>query len=105
MWRDDGSPPGDLYERVLASRRAQLHLQIGVRLEAGYGPQARDMAAELAVHFVHGRDARRAVQYCRLAGENALQRSAHQEAVGHFTTAMELLVMLAEAAEHAGQVE
>jgi hypothetical protein len=25
--------------------------------------------------------------------------------VGHFTTAMELLVMLAEAAEHAGQVE
>jgi hypothetical protein len=61
------------YERVLGARRVQLHCQIGLRLEAGYGPHARDIAAELAMHFVQGREAQRAVQYLRLAGENALR--------------------------------
>ncbi len=45
----------------------------------------------------------RAVQYLRLAGENALQWSAHQEAVGHFTTALELLAALPERPERAQQ--
>jgi predicted ATPase len=44
------------YEQVLGARRVQRHRQIGVRLEAGYGPHARDIAAELAMHFVQGRD-------------------------------------------------
>ena len=39
-------------ERVLGARRVQLHGQIGLRLEAGYGPHARDIAAALARHFV-----------------------------------------------------
>jgi predicted ATPase len=85
------------YARVPGARRAQLHRQIGARLEAGYGPHARDIAAALATHCVQGREAQRAVQYLRLAGENALQRSAHQEAVGHFTTALELLATLPRA--------
>jgi len=38
-----------------------------------------DIAAELAMHFVQGRDVQRAGQYLRLAGENAMWRSAHQE--------------------------
>jgi len=66
-------------ERVLGVRRAQVHRQVGVRLETGYGPHARDMAAELARHFVQGRDVQRAVQYLRWAGENAVRRS--QEAL------------------------
>jgi predicted ATPase/DNA-binding winged helix-turn-helix (wHTH) protein len=89
------------YERVLGARRVQLHRQIGVRLEAGYGPHAQDMAVALALHFVQGREAQRAVQYLRLAGENAMQRSAHREAVGHFTTALELLATLPESPEQA----
>jgi tetratricopeptide (TPR) repeat protein len=89
--------------RVLGARRVQLHRQIGVWLEAGYGPYAQDIAAALAMHFVQGREAQRAVQYCRLAGENALRRSAHQEAIGHFTTALELLAALPERPERAQQ--
>jgi hypothetical protein len=34
----------------------RLHQQIGARKEAGYGAQARQIAAELAVHFTRGRD-------------------------------------------------
>ena len=49
--------------RLTAARRVYLHRQIGMRMEAGYGPRAGDIAAELAMHFEQGRDARRAVTY------------------------------------------
>ena len=52
-----------LYERVPLGRRVRLHQQIGARKEAAYGVRTRDIAAELAVHFVRGRDNQRAVQY------------------------------------------
>jgi predicted ATPase len=80
-----------LYEQVPASRRARWHLQIGRRLEAGYGEQAREMAAELAVHFIRGREDAKAVQYLQYAGENALQRHANQEAIMHLTQALALV--------------
>ena len=57
-----------LYERAPTSRRLRWHRQIGERLEAGYGAQAQEIAAELAMHFVRGRDHSRAVHYLRLAG-------------------------------------
>ena len=40
-----------LYEQLGTRRRAQLHYYIGARLEAGYGTQVGDLAAQLAVHF------------------------------------------------------
>jgi DNA-binding winged helix-turn-helix (wHTH) protein/predicted ATPase len=90
-----------LYERVPASRRVRWHRQIGRRLEAGYGARARELAAELAEHFMRGRDPERAVQYLRDAGENAQQRSAHQEAIGHLTRGLELLDAFPEVPERA----
>ena len=65
-----------LYERVPPGRRARMHRQIGDRLETGLGPRARESAAELAMHFARGHDARRAAQYHHHAGENALRRGA-----------------------------
>jgi tetratricopeptide (TPR) repeat protein len=88
-----------LYERVPVSRRLRWHRQIGRRLEAGYGPRAREVAAALAEHFVHGRDAARAVQYLRQAGMNALHRNAHQEAIAHLTRGLEALKALPETRE------
>src|SRR5215475_5263182 len=58
-----------LYERVPVSRRVRWHQQIGLRLEGAFGPRAGEVAAELAVHFMHGRDAQRAVQYLQRAAE------------------------------------
>lgn len=80
-----------LYDRVPAGQRMRMHQQIGVRLEVGYGEQAREIAAELAEHFVRARDAPRAVQYLTYAGENAWQRSAPHEAIAHLTKGLEVL--------------
>jgi DNA-binding winged helix-turn-helix (wHTH) protein/predicted ATPase len=80
-----------IYARVPLGRRAYLHRQIGWRLEAGYGPQASEIAAELAMHFLHGHDNVRAVQYLQQAGANAMRRWAHQEAMAYLTRGLELL--------------
>jgi predicted ATPase/DNA-binding winged helix-turn-helix (wHTH) protein len=92
-----------VYARVSAGHRVRLHQQIGVRKEAGYGAQARQIAAELAVHFTRGHDPWRAVTYLYYAGENALRRSAYQEAITHLTTGLEVLATLAETPTRAQQ--
>ena len=86
-----------LIERLSPGRRLRLHRRIGVRKEAGYGSQAREIAAELAAHFQHGQDYERAITYLREAAQNALQRSAHQEAVLHLRTGLNLLPSLTDA--------
>jgi predicted ATPase len=80
-----------VYARVPLGRRAHLHRQIGRRLEAGYGLQAPEIAAELAVHFEQGGDYDRAVHYLQHAGDNAMQRWAHQEAIAYIRRGLELL--------------
>lgn len=90
-----------LYARVSPSRRQRLHQQIGTRKEAGYGGEARQIAAELAVHFVRGQERGRAVRYLHSAAENALRRSASQEAVTHLFQGLELLQTLPETPERA----
>ena len=80
-----------LYDRVARARRVRLHRQIGDREETSYGERAGEIAAELAVHFERGRDLQRAVHYCKLAGENALKRNAHTEAIRHLKAGIALL--------------
>jgi DNA-binding winged helix-turn-helix (wHTH) protein/predicted ATPase len=92
-----------LYARVPVSRRVRWHQQIGIRMEAGYGPQAREIAVELAEHFVRGRDLWRAVRYLQYAGEQAMQRSTHQEALQHFRRGLALLATLPETPARAQQ--
>jgi predicted ATPase/DNA-binding winged helix-turn-helix (wHTH) protein len=83
-----------LYHRIPLRRRQQLHQRMGVREEVGYGARAGERAAVLAEHFARGGDARRAVHYLRQAGENALRRSAHREAVTLLTQGLALLAEL-----------
>ena len=92
-----------LYDRIPASRRGRWHRQIGVRLAQGYGSRARDMAAELAEHFVRGHDVLQAVPYLHYAGEHALHRSAHPEAVIHLTQGLTLLAQWPETPARAQQ--
>jgi DNA-binding winged helix-turn-helix (wHTH) protein/tetratricopeptide (TPR) repeat protein len=88
-----------LYGRILPGRRARLHLRAGARLETAYGVQSRELAAELAVHFVEANDVPRAVRYLRYAAEQALARSAHREAIELFEQALHLVESLPESAE------
>jgi predicted ATPase len=80
-----------VYERISSGRLVRLHYQLGIRKEAAYGRRVAEIAAELAVHFIRGRDPQLAIRHLLMAGENALQRSAHQEAIVHLTTGLELL--------------
>jgi len=76
------------YERIPPVQRARLHQQIGAWGEQTYGEQAKEMATILAMHFERGRDYVQAVRYLGHAGQNALRRSASQEAVAHLTKAI-----------------
>lgn len=91
------------YERLPARRRQRLHAGIGERLERSFGHRAGEIAAELAVHFDEGRDLPRAVHYRQHAARNALQRSAHREAVDHLGKALALLAQLPDTPKRAQQ--
>ena len=92
-----------VYERLPVGRRMRLHRQIGARLEAGYGSQAGERAAELAMHCERGRDYARAPQYLHQAAQNVLRRAAFQEALRHLTRGLELLKTLPATPERAKQ--
>ena len=74
-----------LYEALGTTRRAQLHRQVGARLEEGYGAQAGDIAAQLALHFERGGEVARAVPYLQQAADTATRRQAYQEAIAALT--------------------
>jgi DNA-binding winged helix-turn-helix (wHTH) protein/predicted ATPase len=80
-----------LYERIPAGQRVGLHLNIAERLEAGYGSEAPQKAAELAAHYLEAREAASAVRHLQLAAEQALARRAHRDAIHDLTTALDLL--------------
>jgi predicted ATPase len=88
-----------LYEQLGMVRRMQLHQRIGARLEEGYGARARDIAAQLAVHFERGGEVSRAVHYWQQAGDNAAQRNAHREAIAALRKALAWLATLPESPE------
>src|SRR5262249_5806203 len=69
-----------VYDRMSAARRSQLHARVGNALEALGRERVNEMAAELAVHFEEGGDPEKAVTYFQLAADNAVRRSANQEA-------------------------
>ncbi len=92
-----------LYERIAEARRVRLHRRIGEQKAAAYGERAREIAAELAVHFEAGREYGKAVQYHRQAGEAAARYSAHQEALSHLKRGLELLTMLPDSPERRQQ--
>jgi predicted ATPase len=94
-----------LYDRVSPSRRVELHRRIGERGEEVFGERAREIAAELAVHFERGGDYRRASKYLQRAADNAILRFAYQEAVTLAQRGLELLARTPDDAELTGAAE
>jgi len=81
-----------LYQGISAARRVRLHRLVGDRLEEAYGSFVSEHAAELALHFVRGNVDLKAIHYLRLAGEQAIGRSADQEAADHLGQALDLVL-------------
>lgn len=92
-----------LYERITAGKRAQFHHRIGERREQVYDSRADEIAVELALHFEHGRDYRRAVRYRHRAAKNAIHLCAYQEAITHLTQGLELVKTLPDTPERLQQ--
>jgi class 3 adenylate cyclase/predicted ATPase len=84
------------YGSLLAERRWALHERVAQAIETLYPTRLEDHCGELVHHFRHSGNTSKAVAYLRLAAQQAVQRSAHKEAVEHLTMAQNLLVALPE---------
>ena len=89
------------YETLLQERRRALHARIVEALEALAGERVAEQVERLAHHALRGEVWDKALAYCRQAGEKAMARSAHREAVGSFEQALSALPHLPETARHA----
>jgi predicted ATPase len=85
-----------LYEALGMARRMQLHQAVGARLEAGYGAQVGELAAQLAVHFERAGAIQRAVHYWQQTGKNAGWRYAYPEALTALRKGLTLLATVPE---------
>ena len=84
------------YSSVLQERRRVLHARIVEALEALAGDRVAEQVERLAHHALRGEVWDKALAYCRQAGEKAMARSAHREAVGYFEQALSALPHLPE---------
>jgi len=82
------------YNSVLMERRKLLHERAGEGIEALFAEQLDDHLNELAHHYGHSPNIVKAVKYLQLAGQQAAQRLAYDEAVSHLTSGLELLASL-----------
>jgi DNA-binding winged helix-turn-helix (wHTH) protein/predicted ATPase len=92
-----------LYDRLSASRRAQVHQRMGEWIEALYGERAGEIAAELAMHFDRAANAKQAIKYLQQAAENDIRRFAYREAVALARRGLELVKRLPDTPERASQ--
>ena len=79
------------YGTVLQEQRKALHERTGQAVEALYADTLEDHYSELAYHYQQSGNAKKAVEYLHLAGQQAIQRSAHEEAIRNLSTALKLL--------------
>ena len=84
------------YGTVLQEQRKELHERTGQALEALHADNTEEHATALAHHYQHSGNTQKAVVYLQLAGQQAVQRSAHEEAIRHVSLALDLCKILAE---------
>jgi class 3 adenylate cyclase/tetratricopeptide (TPR) repeat protein len=78
------------YESLLLMRRREWHGRVAQALEQRFGDVAAREPELLAHHFGEAGIVSLACDYRRLAGDQAVSRSAYVEAIAHFTAGLEL---------------
>ena len=81
------------YSSLLVERRKVLHEQTARAIEALFHECLEDHYSELAYHYSRSGNTHKAVEHLHLAGQQAARRSAYAEAIRHFTTALEFLLI------------
>jgi hypothetical protein len=83
-----------LYDRLTPRKRAELHRLVAEGLERLHGADIEPHLAEIAHHYFQAASAaggEHALEICEQAGSWASERMAYEEAVEHYTNALELL--------------
>jgi tRNA A-37 threonylcarbamoyl transferase component Bud32/tetratricopeptide (TPR) repeat protein len=88
-----------LYSELDDVERPFLHEAVGKALEELHGDRTEDIAVQLARHFLEAGVAEKAVDYLHQAGNAAVRVSANEEAITHFSKALELIPALPEGPE------
>jgi class 3 adenylate cyclase/predicted ATPase len=91
------------YQSLLKSTRQQYHQRIAAVLEGRFPEVAATQPELLAQHYTQAGLTEQAIPYWQRAGEHASDRSAHLEAISHFTTGIALLKILPETPQHTQQ--
>ncbi len=82
------------YRLLLKERRRALHEECAQALERLYSASLAEHYVELAHHYYNSGNGAKAIEYLALAGQQAAQRSANEEAVIQLRRALELLEKL-----------
>jgi predicted ATPase len=78
------------YENLLKSRRQVLHRRVAEILRDSFGSAAAAEPEALAYHFTQAGLSDAAIEWWGKAGDQALRRSAFQEAISHLGKAIEM---------------
>jgi class 3 adenylate cyclase/tetratricopeptide (TPR) repeat protein len=84
------------YGGLLQERRRALHARIVEAIETLHPERLTEQVERLAHHALRGEVWDKTLTYFRQAGEKAMVRSAHHEAVGYFEQALSALPHLSE---------
>jgi class 3 adenylate cyclase/predicted ATPase len=82
------------YQSLLKSTRQQQHQRIAQVLEECFPSLCETQPELLAHHYTEAGLSVQAVVYWQQAGQRAIERSAHLEAIGHLTRGLEVLTTL-----------
>jgi len=87
------------YNSLLTERRRIIHERTARSIEDLYPQELEDHWSELTRHYLRGIDAAKAVQYARLAAEQAVGRSAYPEAASITEAAVKVLDKILDSTE------
>jgi class 3 adenylate cyclase/tetratricopeptide (TPR) repeat protein len=91
------------YASLLRTNRQQLHARIARAYEAGFPEVIHAQPELVARHLTEAGRSEAAIEYWQRAGDLAMARSGHAEAVRHFSVALDLLNKLGEGPSRAAK--
>ena len=91
--------PTKAYKSLLTERRKLLHERTAQAIETIYSQRLEDHYANLAYHYRSSNNAAKAVEYLRLAGEQAVDRGAYAQSRANAELALKSIERLPEGSE------
>jgi hypothetical protein len=91
-----------LYDGILSSRRAELHLRVANAIERRGSANVAEFVETLAYHFSLSTKHDKAFSYCLLAGRKCLDIYSLEEAERYFRKALSLIELVPQCADDQG---